>query len=207
MIVGAFVSHVEGPIDLLKCKLQAQVGLGGKYKGVVDCGKQLYKERGVKACVTLRPDLPLSTPFLFSAPLALFSLSPSLFQGYTSVQARNIPAFATYFYCFELAKQTLTPKGETPTLAATFLSGGWAGFGFWGIFYPFDVVKTRMQTDASNPAERRYKNTIHCVTEIAKTEGAGTFYKGYTPAVIRAVLVNACIFYAVEAAKRALNKK
>lgn len=181
-MTGAFVSHIEGPIDLLKVKLQAQVG-AGQYKGVWDCVTQLMKQRGPQ----------------------------SLYQGYTSVQLRNIPAFATYFEFFEQAKGWVTPAGQQPTLFGTFLAGGWAGFGFWGIFYPFDVVKTRMQTDATFPADRRYKNTLDCVVKIYTTEGPQTFFKGYFPAVLRAVIVNACIFYAVSAVKLAMaenaNKK
>jgi len=163
---------------LLKSKMQAQIGTG-RYAGVFDCARQLYAERGFRA----------------------------LYQGYASVQLRNIPAFATYFCFFEQGMGVLTPNGQTPSLASTFLCGGWAGFGFWGIFYPFDVVKTRMQTDASQPAQRRYENTMHCVQEMLSKEGVSVFFKGYTPSLIRAVLVNACIFYAVTAAKRAMASR
>jgi len=173
---GAFVSHIETPVDLLKSKLQAQIGTG-KYKSVWDCARQLYAERGLRA----------------------------LYQGYASVQMRNIPAFGTYFYFFEWSQRKLTKPGERPTLGATFLSGGWAGFGFWGIFYPFDLIKTRMQTDASTPSERKYRHTLHCIQETFRTEGMSAFFKGYTPSLIRALLVNACIFSTVEAAKRAMH--
>src|SRR5687768_4949818 len=134
--------------------MQAQIGTG-RYKGVYDCGRQLYKERGLKASVYGS----IHRIYLFS-----------LYQGYFSVQLRNIPAFATYFYFFQMSQRALTKPGERPSLFATFLSGGWAGFGFWGIFYPFDVIKTRMQTDASNPSERRYRNTLHCIQQTFSTE-------------------------------------
>jgi len=177
-ITGAFVSHIEGPIDLLKVKLQAQVG-AGQYKGVWDCVTQLLRSRGPQ----------------------------SLYQGYAAVQMRNIPAFAVYFEFFEQAKSWVTPAGQQPTLFGTFLAGGWAGFGFWGIFYPFDVIKTRMQTDATFPKDRRYKGTIDCFNQIYTQEGAKGFFKGYYPAVLRAVLVNACIFYAVSAVKLAMAEQ
>jgi solute carrier family 25 carnitine/acylcarnitine transporter 20/29 len=175
-ITGAFVSHIEGPIDLLKVKLQAQVG-AGQYKSVWDCVTQLWKQRGPRA----------------------------LYQGYAAVQLRNIPAFATYFEFFEQMKGIITPAGYPPSLFGTFVAGGWAGFGFWGIFYPLDVIKTRMQTDATFPQDRRYKNTLDCINQIFNKEGVPGFYKGYVPAVLRAVIVNACIFYAVSAAKIALS--
>jgi len=177
-ITGAFVSHIEGPIDLLKVKLQAQVG-AGQYKGVWDCVTQLLRSRGPRA----------------------------LYQGYSAVQLRNIPAFAVYFEFFEQAKTWVTPAGQQPSLFGTFLAGGWAGFGFWGIFYPFDVIKTRMQTDATFPKDRRYKSTIDCFNQIYSQEGAKGFFKGYYPAVLRAVIVNACIFYAVSAVKLAMAEQ
>eukprot|EP01123_Difflugia_compressa_P013033 TRINITY_DN5821_c0_g1_i1.p1 TRINITY_DN5821_c0_g1~~TRINITY_DN5821_c0_g1_i1.p1 ORF type:complete len:301 (-),score=37.64 TRINITY_DN5821_c0_g1_i1:138-1040(-) len=172
-ITGFFVNVIEGPVDLLKCKLQAQVGKG-QYRGVWDCLVQLLRSRGIAG----------------------------IYQGITATAMRNIPCFGSYFYFFELVKQSLTPKGEKMTLSTAFLAGGAAGFGFWGFFYPFDIIKTRMQTDATMPGDRKYRNTLHCITQTFKNEGIGAFWKGYTPSIVRAIPINASIFLAVNATKR-----
>jgi len=172
-ITGFCVNFIEAPIDVLKCKLQAQIGKG-QYSGVWDCAKKLYNQRGIVA----------------------------IYQGLGATTLRNVPCFASYFYGFELVKRSLTPKGEKPTLLTTFLAGGGAGFAFWGCWYPLDIIKTRMQIDATMPQDRKYKNILDCVTKIMKNEGPSAFLKGYLPAIVRAIPVNATIFLAVTTTKR-----
>jgi len=169
---GFIANLVECPIDLLKVKLQAQVGKG-QYAGVWDCLKQIIKLRGFFG----------------------------IYQGFTATIMRNVPCFALYFYFFELVKQRLTPEGERPTSATLLAAGGAAGFGFWGLVYPLDIIKTRMQGDALLPEHRSYKNTFHCISQIMNKEGVRAFYKGYVPSIVRAIPVNATVFLAVNKAK------
>jgi len=171
-ITGLLVNFIESPVDLLKCKLQAQVG-EGQYRGVWDCLKQLFRQRGIRG----------------------------LYQGLGATTLRNVPCFASYFFAFECVKQTLTPKGVKPSLLTAFLAGGAAGFGFWGFWYPLDIIKTRMQTDATMPADRKYKNTLDCITKTLQREGPRAFFKGYAPSIVRAIPINASIFWAVNASK------
>ena len=57
---GVFTTTVMAPGERIKCLLQIQQGKGQpqKYKGMVDCAKQLYAEGGIKSiykgsCATL----------------------------------------------------------------------------------------------------------------------------------------------------------
>jgi len=174
-MTGLGVNAIECPVDLLKCKLQAQIG-EGQYKGVWDCCKQLVHTRGVSG----------------------------IYQGLTSTIMRNVPCFGSYFYAFELVKQKLTKKDEKTTLLTAFLAGGAAGFGFWGLWYPLDIIKTRMQTDETIPEKRKYKNTLDCIQKTLKNEGYKAFWKGYVPSIVRAIPINASIFLAVNATKKIL---
>lgn len=45
-------------------------------------------------------------------------------------------------------KVALTKKGEQPSLPVCFLAGSSAGVGFWGLFYPLEIIKSRMQVRA-----------------------------------------------------------
>jgi len=172
-LTGAIVTCIEGPVDLLKCKLQAQVGKG-QYSGVWDCVVKLFRQRGIRA----------------------------LYQGATAVTLRNAPCFANYFSFFEATKRKLTPEGHATNLLIAMVAGGVAGFGFWGLFYPLDIIKTRMQTDATDPAERKYRNTLDCVKKTYAEGGVSAFYKGYVPTITRAVPVNAAIFLGISAIKK-----
>ena len=48
---GIFTTTVMAPGERIKCLLQVQQGSGGeqKYKGMIDCAKQLYKEGGIRS--------------------------------------------------------------------------------------------------------------------------------------------------------------
>jgi len=172
-MTGFCVNVIEGPVDLLKCKLQAQVGKG-QYTGVWDCCKQLIHQRGIRG----------------------------IYQGLAATTLRNVPCFASYFFAFELVKKSLVPKNEKLPLYVAFLAGGAAGFGFWGFWYPLDIIKTRMQTDATFPKDRKYRHTLDCILKTYKNEGLHAFWKGFTPSIVRAIPINASIFFAVNATKR-----
>jgi len=176
-IAAVPISIVESPIDLLKCKLQSQVGKG-EYKNVFDAGIKIATRYGVRG----------------------------LYQGFFPTMVRNIPCFGSYFAGYEWAARTLSPGNiTTPPLYICIISGGLAGFSFWGIWYPLEVVKTRMQVDDSDPKLRKYRNSIDCATMIYKNEGLSAFWKGYGPSIIRAFFVNAAIFGAFTYVKRQLT--
>lgn len=182
-ITGAVATLIETPVDLFKIKLQTQVGKGGRYKGVIDCGRSVVAEYGWKGA----------------------------YQGFGATLLRNIPCFASYFYFSEMGFRLVNPvsRTEPPSYAATFagglVGGAFAGFGFWGIFYPFEVVKTRMQSDASDPALRKYAGLADCFAKTFREGGWSAFFKGYTPAIVRAIPVNAAIFCVVFSVKEALR--
>lgn len=176
LMTGFIVTIVESPVDLLKCKLQAQVGKG-EYSGVFDALRKIYWNYGIRG----------------------------LYQGAGSVALRNTPCFASYFTGYEYTKSYFTPPGEVPSLAVCFLGGAVAGFLFWGVYYPLDVVKTKMQTDHIDKSKRIYEGTLDCFRQTYRNGGIGNFYKGYVPSTIRGVFVNAAIFWAVNLAKRALE--
>jgi len=174
-LTGGFISPIEAPVDLLKCKLQAQVGnTGHKYTGVWDCAKQLYRHRGI----------------------------PAIFQGWGATALRDIPCFGAYFYFFELTRRLFTPPEKEPPLWVNFLAGGSAGFGFWGLLYPLDIIKTKIQIDATDYADRKYKGYLDCVRQILREGGVAALFKGYNPALLRAIPLNASIFLAVLSTKK-----
>lgn len=181
------ITLLETPVDLFKVKLQAQVGKG-EYNGVIDAAKKIIGKHGWRGA----------------------------YQGFNPTMARNIPCFGTYFCFSEFGYRQInppfTPDGRPsppPTVGKALLGGlvgGMiAGFGFWGIFYPLETIKSRMQSDHSDPAKRRYRSMADCFAQTSKEGGVKAFYKGYVPAIVRAIPVNGAIFCVVFSVKNALG--
>ena len=134
-----------------------------------------------------------------------------VYQGLGATMVRNVPCFATYF-CFSEAGYRWVNPPETAgdvtywqAFKGGLVGGAIAGFGFWGIFYPAECIKTRMQSDATDPALRKYKSSLECWQKTFAEGGVRAFFKGYTPALVRAIPVNAAIFCVVFSVKNALS--
>ena len=182
-MTGVAAGLAESPIDLVKCKLQAQLkpkaGEKPLFTGSFSAAAFIAKNYGIRG----------------------------LYQGLQATVIRNSPAFGSYFFCNEMMKRALTPAGERPSRGTLMLGGAAAGFGFWGVFYPLELIKTRMQTDHMEVAKRQYSGVLDCVKKSYAEGGINAFFRGYSPALLRAIVVNACIFLAVDVAKEYMNKE
>lgn len=177
-VTGFCLAFVESPVELVKCRLQAQVGvssLSGESSSSYAMAKKIVRRHG------------------FSG----------LCHGLNATIVRSTTAKVLYFVSFEWAVQKMATDPSYPSLSICFLAGGFAGGVAWGVNYPSDIVKSRLQTDHIDAARRSYKGMLDCATQIWRKEGAASFLKGFVPCMVRAVLVNACIFVAFTAAKRA----
>jgi solute carrier family 25 carnitine/acylcarnitine transporter 20/29 len=137
-----------------------------KYANMADCLRQSVATNGI-----------------FGGPL----------QGFNAALLRNIPAAGVYFLTFETLKLKLPPMtgDTTPQLAHLFVAGGSAGFMYWLLFYPLDVIKSAIQTDALAKGERRFCGVRDAARQLYAEGGIGRFYKGLSPCLIRSVPANA----------------
>lgn len=89
--------------------------------------------------------------------------------------------------------KTLLPKPETPShaiqAAYTFVTGA-AGAIFATMFNaPFDVVKSRFQSQLAVPGEPlKYRGTLQSLSLIYREEGFFACYKGFKPKAVRMAL-------------------
>lgn len=104
------------PSERIKCILQMQQDGEKKYKGLVDCAQQIYKESGIAG----------------------------LYKGTTLTLMRDIPANIVYFGVYEIVKQAMTNKASLAATALA--AGALAGVAFWPVALPMDTLKTRYQT-------------------------------------------------------------
>lgn len=74
------------------------------------------------------------------------------------------------------------------------LYGGLAGECLWLASYPFDVVKSKMQTDGFGTTAMKYAGMTDCVRKTWRGEGWRGFWRGIGPTLVRAMPVSAGTF-------------
>ncbi|KAI5293822.1 hypothetical protein KEM52_005164 [Ascosphaera acerosa] len=183
---GAFAGLVNSvfsvPIEHVRIRLQAQPhGAGRLYSGPVDCVRKLSAHNGV-----LR----------------------GLYRGTHVTLYREAQGYGFWFLAFEyLMNQDARRNGIkrdqiSSWKVATY--GGLAGEALWLASYPFDVVKSKMQTDGFGK-EQRYKSMVDCFKQTHAAEGMLGFWRGIGPTLLRAMPVSAGTFATVEMVMRFLN--
>ncbi|KAK9103626.1 hypothetical protein Sjap_020880 [Stephania japonica] len=139
---------------------------------------------------------------------------PSLYAGWTAVLCRNIPHSIIKFYTYEKLKQLIQSPAELNSPPNTFqmlLCGGLAGSTAALFTTPFDVVKTRLQTQIhlqQIPGSLiKYEGVLDALQEIFKHEGLKGLYRGLTPRLIMYVSQGAIFFASYEFFKSVLCLK
>ncbi|KAI3838790.1 hypothetical protein MKX03_030942 [Papaver bracteatum] len=129
---------------------------------------------------------------------------PSLYAGWGAVLCRNIPHSVIKFYTYESLKQLFLSSTQSthPSTFQTLICGGLAGSTAALFTTPFDVVKTRLQTEIPGSL-RKYDGVFHALSQIAKDEGLKGLYSGLTPRLIMYVTQGALFFASYECLKAA----
>lgn len=175
LITGLCVSFIEGPIDFFKSQLQVQFikekvipGYKSPYKNVFDAGRQIINQRGIVGA----------------------------YQGIIPTLLRNIPANGCYFLMYDRARAFFAGPGQDPATLPKkyiFASGAMSGIVYWVTFYPIDCLKSAIQSDNANPAERNYKNLRDAAQKFYAEGGVARFYRGFTPCFLRSIPANAVL--------------
>ena len=172
---GAFAgvanSVISGPIEHVRIRLQTQPhGAARLYNGPFDCIRKLSAHNGVLN---------------------------GLYHGQAVTVLREAQAYGVWFLAFEYlmnaeAKRNKISRDEISQVrVATY--GGLAGEALWLASYPFDVVKSKMQSDGLG-ADRKYRNMRDCFAKTYQVEGLRGFWKGIVPTLLRAMPVSAGTF-------------
>ncbi|KAG0473313.1 hypothetical protein HPP92_015170 [Vanilla planifolia] len=124
---------------------------------------------------------------------------PSLYAGWGAVLCRNIPHSIIKFYTYESLKQFLSSRHMDSNFKNfhTLICGGLAGSTAALFTTPFDVVKTRLQTQAPGSIGK-YHGVFHALEEIARQEGLQGLYRGLTPRLAMYVSQGAIFFASYE---------
>ena len=162
----------------------SESGAGGprRYAGTLDCARTIVRERG-----------------LLAGPL----------QGIGITIARNVVGVTAYFYFYEGARLAMAAGARDVaqlSFLETMLAGGLGGVGYWALCYPLDIVKTAVQCDAIDPAQRRYAGAADAARKLWAEGGARRFSAGLSPALMRSFPANAAGFAIYESTKKAVDK-
>jgi len=130
-----------------------------------------------------------------------------LYAGYTTTLFMNVPYNACFFASYESFRRLFKRGSERELdIFAHFIAGALAGSFAAALTNPFDVVKTRLQTQFNsntnqpshtnchhhhhhhqhnnNQLDVKYKGMIHSLTTIWKEEGINGYLRGIKPRVI-----------------------
>ncbi|KXH32382.1 hypothetical protein CSIM01_05804 [Colletotrichum simmondsii] len=184
---GAFAgvanSVISGPIEHVRIRLQTQPhGAARLYSGPLDCVRKLASHGGV--------------------------LNNGLYRGEAVTILREAQAYGVWFLAFEwmmnadARRNNMDRKDIAPYKIAFY--GGLAGEALWLSSYPFDVIKSKMQTDGFGK-EQRYKSMRDCFAQTYRGEGLRGFWRGIVPTLLRAMPVSAGTFATVELTMRAIS--
>lgn len=130
-------------------------------------------------------------------------LRKGLFRGQTVTTLREIQAYGVWFLTFEYLMSMEKKRSETPKWKIA-LYGGLSGEALWLASYPFDVVKSRLQSDGLGK-DMKYKTGMQCARDLLREGGVGAFWKGLGPTLVRAMPVSAGTFFVVEMVLRAMD--
>ena len=117
-----------------------------------------------------------------------------LFRGLSATFTREAPGFAIYFSTYEyLKKKNFTMHNKKIDYISSFIYGGISGLSAWLFIYPQDKIKTIMQSEKENN-----KSITSIINSIYKNGGLIQFYKGFSWAAGRAVLLHSGTFCMME---------
>lgn len=166
----------------MRIRLQTQPhGAARLYSGPLDCVRKLSAHEGVLK---------------------------GLYRGEAVTILREAQAYGVWFMSFEYmmnkdASRNSILRSEIPTWKVAFY-GGLAGEALWLGSYPFDVVKSKMQSDGFGK-DMKYKSMKDCFAQTYRGEGLRGFWKGIAPTLLRAMPVSAGTFAVVELTMRAIS--
>lgn len=169
---STFAECITFPMDMMKTRMQ----MGGtqgvvKYRGLTHIVTHTYSSEGISG----------------------------FYKGVTPALLRQFLYSGIRVAVFEKAKSYFGYDEKTQGFWARFVFGGLGGGVASLVTTPLDVCKIRLVNDAK---KSRYNGLMDCLVKTYKSEGLfHGFYKGSSPNVYRALIVNATSLSTYDTAK------
>lgn len=122
-----------------------------------------------------------------------------LYKGVVACLMRDVPFSAIYFPTYSHLKKDMFGEGPNNQLSILQLltAGAIAGMPAAYFTTPFDVIKTRLQTEAKT-GQTNYKGVGHAASTILREEGFKAFFKGGPARILRSSPQFGCTLAAYE---------
>jgi len=162
-LAGAVANTICYPFDFARTRLASDLGKGkGQFKGITDCIITTVKQQGLTGLYT-GWSVTVMGAFVYRAgQLGVFKQIQDL-NPYQKDKG-TLGAISS-FAAVTAARTVVMPFN-----------------------YPFDTVRRRMMLQSEKPvAERVYKGSWDCFTQVMKKEGTKGMYKGMIPELFRGV--------------------
>jgi len=174
---GMFATCFVQPLDLVKTRMQVtKVAEGAKKPSTFSVISNIIKNEGISTLYT--------------------GLSAGLLRQATYTTTR----LGIYTWLFE----TFSTEGSPPGFFMKAALGMTAGASGAFVGTPAEVALIRMTSDGSLPADKRrnYSSVFNALARIYKEEGVRTLWRGATPTIARAMVVNAAQLASYSQAKQ-----
>ncbi|XP_050526723.1 mitochondrial ornithine transporter 1-like isoform X1 [Daktulosphaira vitifoliae] len=166
-MASVLTSLVLCPTELVKIRMQADYGVNKKSAAKVI--RETFKTDGFKG-------------FL---------------RGLSFTLARESIGNTVFFGTYEWCREFLKPKGQSKegcSVFATMISGSVAGVANWVAVYPFDVIKSKLQS-TTGKVSRKF------IWEQIKEQGIRSLYNGLRPTLVKTIPTTGLMLVGVEYSK------
>lgn len=169
-MAGFLNSFVSAPLEHFRIRIQTQSQTAPIYKGSMDCMATIFRSYGLTG----------------------------VFRGFVPTALRDSFGYGIYFATYAWFMDLFAP-GQARREQNVFkigLAGALTGILFWSAIFPFDVIKTRFQTDSLT--EPQYRSMKDGFSKVYQAKGLAGFYGGFFPCFLRAIPVNGIVFMMFE---------
>ncbi|KAI9136280.1 mitochondrial carrier [Paraphysoderma sedebokerense] len=189
-VAGLANSFVSGPVEHIRTRLQVQTSSSAS--GSIKTGA-----------------MP-NHPFQLIRYIASNHGISGLYKGQGVTMLREFHGYGIYFATYEaiirwMCAQEHKKREELATWKVVG-AGALAGYALWLSIYPVDTVKSKLQTDSLDPAQRQYKSMLDCFRKTIARDGPKGLFRGFVPCMVRAAPVNGVTFAGFEVAMRVLGR-
>lgn len=185
--LGGFIqSFIMSPVELVKVRLQ-----------LAEAGATTVVQGTSQSCA-----LVINTAHAVG-------LRVLLSRGLGATLGRDVFPHGVWFTSYEWCKRKLSEwegvcasDNGALSVSSQLAAGGIAATVAWAVGYPFDVIKTRVQSVPNKSGVRSVRDTAK---QMLHQEGAGVFFRGFSLKLARAIPMSMIGFLVYEATARELR--